>query len=206
MAVKSSPGHLNTTYSFHELLLAQMQSPLCQSPQDVLETIAFHLVCSDVEGSTSLTPFLLTCRSVHQLLSKSTALYARIFKYKFDFGAASRRAFSPTGSQYYDQLVQYSVMLKVIRSGDIFNMDVDNVLFTAFIMMLENDGRNGAQLEHAGIYSFVDRFVRARLYEDRQSLNGWPADNAANACALWLLWKTTTRGAHYQLYLKLSFS
>jgi hypothetical protein len=59
-------------------------------------------------------------------------------------------------------------------------------------MMLENDGRNAAQLEHAGLDSYLDIFVRTRLWDDKS--HGWPTDNTASACALWLVWMTTTDG------------
>ncbi len=59
--------------------------------------------------------------------------------------------------------------------------------------MMENDGRNAAQLmEWAGLKLFVDRFVRTRLLDG--ATNGWPRENIINSLAVWLLYATTDEG------------
>jgi hypothetical protein len=62
-------------------------------------------------------------------------------------------------------------------------------------MMLDNDGKNFAQLEWAGVAEFVDKFIRLRLWEGRmQHPNaGWPLASLANSCALWIAWLTMDR-------------
>ncbi|KAJ7231864.1 hypothetical protein B0H12DRAFT_1146219 [Mycena haematopus] len=163
--------------------------PLASIPAEVLEHIAFQLTCLQPLGPPSgLVPLLLTCKTVHIRLSSNSALYARIFQFKFDSSAVRRRAFHPTPAQYHDQLVLYCTQLQRLR-GPVWR-DCDEVLFSAYLMMLENDGRNAAQLVHAGLDSYLDIFVRTRLWDDRS--HGWPTDNTATACALWLVWMTTT--------------
>ncbi|KAF7364618.1 hypothetical protein MVEN_00331000 [Mycena venus] len=138
-------------------------------PAEVLEHIAYEVTCLQPLGPPSgLIPLLLTCKTVNKRLSGTSALYARIFRFKFDSGAVRRRAFNPTPAQYFDQLV------------------------LAYLMMLENDGRNAAQLSRAGLDSYLSIFVRTRLWDDRDKSHGWPTDNTASACALWLVWMTTT--------------
>ncbi|KAJ7194231.1 hypothetical protein GGX14DRAFT_586818 [Mycena pura] len=167
-------------------------SPLCAVPREVLERIAYELACLTPLGPPSaLIPLLLTCKTVNARLSRNKALYSQIFRLKFDTSAVRRRAFEPTPSQYYDQLVLYCTQLQKLR-GQVRADDCDDVLFAAFLMMLENDGRNAAQLEHAGLDSYLDIFVRSQLWNDRYTAHGWPTDNTANACALWLVWMTTT--------------
>lgn len=69
-------------------------------------------------------------------------------------------------------------------------------LWAAFLMMVESDGKNEAQLlEWAGLKTFADRFVRERLWEGRDNYNGWPAESVTNSLALWLMWLTTDEGA-----------
>ncbi|KAJ7621964.1 hypothetical protein DFH06DRAFT_1232337 [Mycena polygramma] len=166
-------------------------SPLCVIPAEILEHIAYQLTCLDPLGPPSvLGPLLQTCKTVKGRLAGNATLYSRIFKYKFDSSAVRRRAFDPTPKQYYDQLRLYCTQLRKLR-GQVQD-DCDEVLFCAYLMMLENDGRNAAQLEHAGLDSYLDVFVRTRLWDDSHNSHGWPTDNTASACALWLVWMTTT--------------
>ncbi|KAM6491264.1 hypothetical protein JOM56_013503 [Amanita muscaria] len=86
------------------------------------------------------------------------------------------------------------VTLSAIRHCNFDQDDPSSVLFATYIMMLDNDGKNRAQLEWAGIDAYVDTFLRTRMYDpgERMANNGWPVDDAANACALWLMWMLTT--------------
>ncbi|KAJ6544648.1 hypothetical protein DFH09DRAFT_990484 [Mycena vulgaris] len=167
-------------------------SPLCAVPPEILEHIAYELTCLAPLGPpAALVPLLLTCKAVNSRLSGNAPLYSRIFKFKFDSGAVRRRAFDPTPNQCSDQLVLYCTQLHRLR-GPVSADDCDEVLFGAYLMMLENDGRNAAQLEHAGLDSYLDIFVRTRMWDSRGSSHGWPVDSVASACALWLIWMTTT--------------
>ncbi|KAJ6614825.1 hypothetical protein B0H10DRAFT_1950385 [Mycena sp. CBHHK59/15] len=167
-------------------------SPLCSVPQEILENIAYELTCFTPLGPpSSLIPLLLTCKSLNNRLSANTALFSRIFKFKFDDSAVKRRAFDPTPSQYFDQLVLYCQQLSKLCM-QVQADDCDDVLFSAYLMMLEHDGKNAAQLQHAGLDSYLDLYVRTRLWDCREDTHGWPVDGVANACALWLMWMTTT--------------
>ncbi|KAG2022471.1 hypothetical protein CC2G_000216 [Coprinopsis cinerea AmutBmut pab1-1] len=164
-------------------------------PLEVIEHIAFSLVASEPLGNpSSLLPFFLTSRSISLALSlkSRTTLYARICRLKFDVGAVSRRAFSPHTSDLNDHLVQMCQLLQFIRRGDIWHEDAIDYLIPAFIAMLDNDGKNRAQLEDAGIESFLDDFVMKRLHEGKELNDMWPLENPGNACALWLYWMFTT--------------
>lgn len=168
-------------------------STLCAIPPEILENIVYELTCLDPLGPPSaLLPLLLTCKTVKNRLAGNATLFARIFRFKFDSSAVRRRAFNPTPAQYFDELVLYCTQLQKLRAPVVD--DYDEVLFGAYLMMLENDGRNAAQLAHAGLDSYLDSFVRTRLWDDRYNSHGWPTDNTASACALWLVWMTTTEG------------
>lgn len=168
-------------------------SPLHALPFETIDAIAFHLAALHPHAPLrAIRPLQATCSRIRSALS-SPALHAKIFRTHFDHSAVARRAFFPTSSNYTDQLELYTYTLRVLAAADIYHPNVESVLFTAFIMMLENDGRNRHQLEHVRLPAFVDAFVRARLHEN--SHNGWPAEDTASACALWLMWMTTTQGA-----------
>ncbi|KAJ7028410.1 hypothetical protein C8F04DRAFT_64024 [Mycena alexandri] len=168
------------------------RSPLYAIPSEILENIAYELTCLTPLGPpAALVPLLLTCKTLSRKLSGNSVLYSRIFKFKFDSSAVRRRAFDPTPNQYFDQLVLYCTQLSRLRE-QVHKDDCDDVLFSAYLMMLENDGRNAAQLEHAGLESYLDVYVRTRMWDNRSNSHGWPTDNTASACALWLIWMTTT--------------
>ncbi|KAF7317076.1 hypothetical protein HMN09_00442200 [Mycena chlorophos] len=165
---------------------------LCSLPLEILELVAFELTCLTPLGPPSaLIPLFQTCKHLNRALSRNLLLYSQIFKFKFDTSAVLRRCPKPTPAQYYDQLVLYCMQLHKLR-GQVLADECDDVLFSAYLMMLENDGRNAAQLQHAGLDSYLDNFVRNRMWNGRGSAQGWPTDNTANACALWLVWMTTT--------------
>ena len=169
-------------------------------PLEILENIAFELVASSPLGNPKdLLPLLATSRSVHNALAmkNGTALYSRICRLKFDVGAVTRRAFTPLTRDLNGHLVQMCTMLKFFAAGDIFHEDAADQLLIAYVAMLENDGKNRAQLEHVGIVDFVDRFVRQRLHEDKESNDGWPLDTEGRVYALWLMWFFSTRGESF---------
>lgn len=117
----------------------------------------------------------------------------------FDLGAARRR-FGPRGihsSHLVDQLTLYCATLQDIRDGDIYSEDLAHTLWTAFFMMMENDGKNRAQLEWAGLDNFINRRVRIMLYEGRGEFRGWPAESEENALALWLMVMTIDEGMSF---------
>ncbi|EIW78570.1 hypothetical protein CONPUDRAFT_145746 [Coniophora puteana RWD-64-598 SS2] len=171
-------------------------SILHRFPHELLTEIAVHLVALDPLGPPSaLVPLFLTCKHTHATLTSSSSLFARIFRTQFD-PAASARRLGPHGSHapyLADQLKHYSQALSFFRSGGTGNKNqFVNALWQAYIMCLENDGRNIAQLEWAGAPDLVDRFVRGRLANDRLAQTGWPREDEAISLALWVMWFTST--------------
>ncbi|KAK2462883.1 hypothetical protein APHAL10511_005081 [Amanita phalloides] len=174
-----------------------MSSPLLLVPNEILANIALHLASL---SPLALPDLLLPLRSAAKTLdfrlspSANPSLYARIFRFKFDYSAVCRRAFVPDARNYADHLIHYYKLLAAIQRRDFDADDTASILFAAYIMMLENDGKNRAQLELAGIDLYLDAYVRKYMYHpfDRMTNDGWPRDNTANACALWLIWMFTT--------------
>ena len=166
-------------------------------PAEVLDNIAFLYASPDFLGlPLSLVPLLLTCRSINSKLSMNNShLYARIFKYKFSAQAVARRAFTPTSYDYYHQLVHYTTVLRTIKAGrldDSDEPDIDSLLATLTLMLLDDDGLNTAQLNHVNAYGWIMSLIRSRLYEGSSGNKGWPLDNHTNSCALWVCWLLTT--------------
>ncbi|KAH9924116.1 hypothetical protein B0H21DRAFT_701129 [Amylocystis lapponica] len=173
-----------------------VSSILCALPATVLDNIALELALLDAIGPPSqLLPLLLSCRHVYHTLSfqNCPALYARIFRCKFDHRAARRRIGprATYSSNLAKQLKVYSLALCRIRRADISSDFLLDDLWTAFIMCTENDGKNEAQLHWAGLNPLLDNFIRTRLWEDREDSDGWPEESTVNSLAIWLLWFTT---------------
>jgi hypothetical protein len=176
-------------------------SPLLAIPQELLERIALEVALSSSRGPpVNLVALLCTCKYVHHTLS-STDLYAKIFRGMFD-ADAPRRRFGPRAvhSRFLaSQLKTYCIALRCIRLGDIFAPNVEDVLRTALILLTENDGKNRAQLEWANTYTFVNTFVRRRLWND--PVNGWPRDSPLHALVLWVMWCMTDQSASHPIFL-----
>ncbi|PPQ75458.1 hypothetical protein CVT26_016105, partial [Gymnopilus dilepis] len=166
---------------------------LLRLPPELIDTIAFTLVAHTPLGPpAALLPLLLTHSSLHTQLTSAPFL-ARIARLKLDTAAVTRRLFSPSPADLAEHLVHACRVLQALRAGDVSDLDVEDTLASALLLMLDNDGRNYAQLRHAGVHVFVERYVRQRLWEGREGNFGWPLHSKANATALWLLWLTTER-------------
>ncbi|KAG6864707.1 hypothetical protein C0991_007746, partial [Blastosporella zonata] len=145
-----------------------------------------------------------TCSTIYQLLlpNNNPTLYGAIYRHKFDTAAVSRRAFCPTPAQCTVQLQHVIAAMRVFRRGSIYT-DVESTLIDdigllealqiAFVMMLDDDGRNAAQLLLWGRADvFVKKLVRCRLYENSEENDGWPFDDDVDGYALWVLWMLTS--------------
>ncbi|KAF9267563.1 hypothetical protein L218DRAFT_985042 [Marasmius fiardii PR-910] len=175
-------------------------------PIEVLDNIAFHVACSDIQGlPDDPTPFFLVSSRIYRNLSHSLALHARIFKFKFSHSAISRRAFTPKSKEYAWQLKWFTQVLSLVRRRSVALPDtmlafgeqdpdepsVSELLFALWIMCLDDDGCNRLQMEWAGAYEWVDAFVRTQMYVEADL--GWPLQDARNSCALWVMWYLTTK-------------
>ncbi|KAG0706198.1 hypothetical protein DFH29DRAFT_980491 [Suillus ampliporus] len=176
-------------------------------PQEVMENIAFFsATATDVGPPSDLLPLLLSCRSIHGALSLETNLHlcARIFEHKFDLGAAVRRLgpHIATPIALSKELRKRFVYLKRIRARtdsrlcapDASKSQVlGELLWLAYLMMLENDGKNVRQLrEYAGMEQWLMEYWfdddGASLASKALSEDDWPLDNEHNSLAMWLFW------------------
>ncbi|EGO03021.1 hypothetical protein SERLA73DRAFT_158683 [Serpula lacrymans var. lacrymans S7.3] len=58
-------------------------------------------------------------------------------------------------------------------------------LWTIYVMVLESDELNEAQLKTADISHFITELVRHRLHQD-VATSGWPLENQSNAIMIWI--------------------
>ncbi|KAI5119262.1 hypothetical protein M0805_007265 [Coniferiporia weirii] len=167
--------------------------PLNVLAPELVQHIAFHAVADVLGPPLALVALQRTCRSLHAVLAPAAApyLHARVFRAMFDAAAPERR-FGPHArrpSVLAAELARRCALLRRIRSGDVAGPHVHADLWLAYLMMIENDGRNARQLVRwAGIADFVVLFLRTRLYEGCSANNGWPLESESNALAVWILW------------------
>ncbi|RDX47668.1 hypothetical protein OH76DRAFT_1405740 [Lentinus brumalis] len=184
---------------------------LSSIPQEVLEHIAFFAATSDFLGPPDgLIPLLSVDHRTYDALSMSSNpyLWSRIFKYKFDLSAplsrlaARDREIGP--SEICEELKLRCTLLSRIRrrtdchAGSLIISPTHrdalrSILWMAYLMMLENEGKNSKQLQD---YAHFDGWLKDFLFHpEGASLAAlsvkddlWPPDDERSALALWLFW------------------
>ncbi|KAJ3516227.1 hypothetical protein NLJ89_g1250 [Agrocybe chaxingu] len=184
-------------------------------PQEVLEHIAFFAATDTFGLLSSIVPLLLTSRHVNGCLSITANhhLYARIFCAKFDTAAAKARFASSS-----DQLTSYALASELQRRCTVLrrikartdstksarraaqaeekegvSLTVHDVLFTAYIMMLEDEGRNRALLVN---YARMKDWLREFWFDPHGAslaihsirIGHWPINRSETALGMWLFW------------------
>ncbi|KAJ3542338.1 hypothetical protein NMY22_g3541 [Coprinellus aureogranulatus] len=184
-------------------------------PQEILEHVGFFLATDQACGPPSaLVPFLLTNRQIYGRLSPSVNphFYALIFAHKFDVKTAKRRLGETRVSSVAmtQELQRRFAVLRRIRSkkdclADPSSTDqcIDDILATAYLMMLENEGKNKQQLLG---YADIGQWIKDYLLHDkgasltRQQLQsgGYPLPTTRASLAMWLFWFFMRPGAPLQ--------
>lgn len=178
-------------------------------PGEILEHIAFLSGTQDFLGPPSSLPVLLSLnRSTNSALSSTSNphLYARIFASKFDLAAPLRRLgpSALTVTALASELRSRCSVLKRIRNTVDCLMrrppllpneleTLDDTLWVAYFMMLENDGKNARQLRD---YARIDNWLgKYWFHPDGASsaymaleTSRWPINDNRAALAMWLFW------------------
>ncbi|KAI0339133.1 hypothetical protein BDW22DRAFT_1362095 [Trametopsis cervina] len=182
----------------------RIPTSLAQVPQEVLEHIAYYAATDTFLGPPSgIIPLVSLNRAMHNALSVTTNphLYARIFVYKYDVAPAIRRMGVDTisASAMVEELQRRSVVLKRFRhrldsKGEAPGPMLTEMLWAAYLMILESDGKNEEQLrEYALMNHWLREFwfdpagasrARTIIHEQR----GWPESSEIMSLSLWLLW------------------
>lgn len=161
-------------------------------PPEVFEDIAFWVATEDtsIARLSNLIPLLLLDRETNKFLSfdSNLPLYGRIYATKFDTKTATRRLgkgrLTPRGMA--EELKKRCIHLRAIRNLSFELELIEPAIWTAFVMMLENDGKNERLLlERAQI----THWLRYYWVAISNALNGegWPCDNLFHSICMWLL-------------------
>ena len=190
---------------------------LANIPQEILENIACYTATANFLGPPSpLIPLLSTSRRIHDALAldRNPHIWTRIFTSKFDLAAALRR-FGPdriTPVAIAQEFRKRCLVLRRIRVmtdtlAPIWELSpghsrhLSDLLWTVYLMMLENDGKNERQLRE---YARMDAWLRVYLLDENGASlvrsavrrDEWPVGNDERiALAIWLFWMLLRPGA-----------
>lgn len=169
----------------------------------VIDDIAFYLAVDPFLGPpVNLFSLLLTCRALnnHLSIANNSALYARIFRAKFDCGAIERRLSSGWTSApcLAHELRSRFIALQHIKHGNPSHRLDREALWKAYLMLLEDDGRNACQLyAWANLPDFVLAAVALKTFpSSTNTVHSTPhlSDPEGVSLAVWLLWMTSSKG------------
>lgn len=171
----------------------------------IVDDIAFYLAVDPFLGPpTNLLSLLLTCRTLYNHLSitNNSALYARIFRHKFDCAAIERRLSSRWTSSLCLARELRSRFLALrhikVKHGNPSLRSDREALWRAYLMLLENDGCNTRQLfEWAGLSDWVLAAVALRSFpSSTNTVHSTPhlSDPEGLSLAVWLLWMASSKG------------
>ena len=193
-------------------------SILCQLPSEVLDQIAYFLGSDPFLGPpAALVPLLLTNRELNSRLSlrSNSYLYGRIFCEKYDISAARKRFGDRlTSEKLADELRRRSVVLKRLKrridstratarcAGEESKIPLQEVLFTAYTLILEDEGKNMTQLQQYGrIHDWIGEFwfhprgsSLARYYT---RTGRWLLNRTETDLGMWLFWFLLEPGEHH---------
>jgi len=168
-------------------------------PLEVLEDVAFWVATEDtsIAPLSNLIPLLLLDRESNKFLSFNSnhPLYARIYATKFDTKTTTRRLGKGrlTAHCLAKELKRRWVHLRAIRTLSFELELIEPAIWTAFVMMLENDGKNERLLlEQAQITHWLKHYwvaISNSLEEE-----GWPSNDLSHSICMWLLCNFYPRG------------
>lgn len=161
-------------------------------PLEILDNIAFCVATEDTSISplNNLIPLLSLDLRTNRFLSSDSnhSLYARIFATKFDTRTTARRLGRKklTAHGLTAELKKRCAHLRAIRALS-FELDqIEPAIWTAFVMMLENDGKNETLLlEYAQIARWLELYWVA--VSTAFGEGGWPSNTLVHSACMWLL-------------------
>jgi len=162
------------------------------------DIVLFSVEDSLLGPPTALYSLMLTCRRFHSMLTVGAAprLYSQLFSHKFDAAGLLRRLhFQDSFAVHFAaELRKRFMVLNCIRKQKIDDPQLSEAFFTAYLMLLEDDGKNRAQLQRVGLQNLVLTYLQKSLHTDVELHNGWPVDNELNALAVTLFWQLSSQG------------
>lgn len=168
----------------------------------ILERVAFYLVTSRFIGPPSeLVPLLCTSRTINASLRfrDNNHLYSQIFCQKFDSAAVIRRLSwgRTTVECLSEELRKRSTTLNRMRHQNAENFaHLQEDLWTVYLMLLENDGKNTDQLcLWAELPVWLANVIEDKCQVPREHSFSWINDIEGTSLILWLLWMSSSEGS-----------
>ncbi|KAF8999855.1 hypothetical protein BDQ17DRAFT_1246090 [Cyathus striatus] len=167
---------------------------LDHTPPEILQKIVLYAISDSTVGPPKeLHAMLLTCRAASQLLSRNSGdFYMKIFSQKFDVLASIYRlGKSDLRDHAKLELCRRFKALKLFRSRENLNSPhLVGAFWIAYLMLEDSDTsqKNVKQLLYVRLPTFLDAFLRTRLYDGAAANNGWPVPNELNSLAISLAW------------------
>lgn len=171
-------------------------------PFEVFEDVAFWVATEDtsIARLSNLIPLLLLDRDTSKFLSfdSNHHLYARIYAAKFDTKTTIRRLGKGrlTAYRLAEELKKRCVHLRAVRNLSFELELIEPAIWTAFVMMLENDGKNERQLlECAQITYWLEHYWVAM--SNALEGEGWPPNSLFHSICMWLLCNFYPKGEQW---------
>lgn len=164
---------------------------------EVLQKILIHATATSFNGPPKeWFNLVLTCRYFRDCLScNSGQLSSTIFAQKFDIAAPVRRlGEAAVRSTAKLEMQRRFGAMGIFRNRRLDDASLTEAFWIAFLMWEDSGGsqKNIKQLLNAGLSSFLELFLRERLYLGADTNNGWPFANERNSLAVALLWLTAS--------------
>ncbi|KAJ4480235.1 hypothetical protein J3R30DRAFT_3470679 [Lentinula aciculospora] len=175
-----------------------MTEPIAEMiPIELWERIVYYTNAREdaFKGPPSdIVNICLVCSTLNRAINfhDNPSLYARIFRFKFDYHAPLRR-FGRNRLNTRSMALELKkriIVLKQVRRKECSTQD----LWTCYLMMLENDGKNERQLiEWAHLYGYLKHETCLRFEANLNSTSNWFKNIEATSLLLWLWWLTFSR-------------
>lgn len=161
---------------------------------DIWQRIAFYTIASQetfLGPPSDLSSLALVSRDIYLKIYKQNLsdLLARIFRFKFSVAAIARRVSERwrTTRCLASELVKRFQALKRIKAQE-FNPDD---VWTCYLMMSENDGKNERQLiDYAGLLAYLQSVI---IYRSRPHDLAWYRNPTLDSLMVWIMWMTASR-------------
>lgn len=164
-------------------------------PQEILQHIVLCTVLDSPLGRPpkDLCSCLLTCRAFYNTLSPKNAseIYLFVFSQQFDkAGPVYRLGESVVREHASLEIRRRFRAIQVFQSRSVYHPDLTEALWIAYLMVEDSDTsqKNIKQLLRAQLPSFLDCYLRDRLYEDGELNEGFPVITEQNSLAIALSW------------------
>jgi len=182
-----------------------MLIPITAIPPEILQKIAFYATLGSALGApTELYNCLLTCRTFRDVLSPQNAreLYFLIFAKRFDArGPIYRLGPSVVRENAALEMRRRFSAIQIFKRRLLDHPELTEALWIAYLMVEDADTSqtNVKQLLHAGLPSFLDHYLRRRLYDGAAENGTWPILTEENSLAIALSWTLASQSKGFLL-------